>query len=200
MQVNTASHYGTVTLSNGTQIAPDQGYQLSEHTYIGPVQTFYPDQVRIGNIGDMLIGGIAGGVTHQAMAHAMQNLKTNGFSWGGLKGLGSAGLKGGAIGAGLSAVSSAIENIGARSKGLITTRDAVSNIATDSIGGLLSGTTASVSAGAGNLALSSLGLGGLPLTIGASVAGAIGGIGASKLFDITGLRNRVFHGIRDMIS
>ncbi len=181
------------------QTLPSHGIQLTEHAYIGPVETFYPDQVRIGLVGDMLAGGIIGGVLHQDMATAIDGLRS-GFSWGGLKNLGAVGLKAGAMGAGISAVSSAVQNISARSKGLITTRDAISNVGTDSVGGLLSGTTAGLAAGAGSLALRSFGVAGLPLTIGAAAAGAIGGVGASKLFDVTGLRDKVFRGIREMIS
>ena len=57
----------------------------------------------------------------------------------------------------------------------------------------MSGTTAGIGAGAATLALKSFGAGGLVLTIGAAAAGALGGLGGSKLYEATGLRQRVYN-------
>jgi len=157
------------------------------------------DEIKIGLIGDLLIGGFTAHQTGGRFADALQNLRTNGFSLGGLKSLGSASLQAGKISAGLSGAVSAVQNIGAVSKGLITTRDAIGNISADTVGGLLTGTTAGLGAGAATLALSSFGVAGLPLTIGAAAAGALGGLGGAKLYSAIGLRDRVFDAVQTLI-
>ena len=90
--------------------------------------------------------------------------------------------------------------IGAAASGKISAREAASNVTTDTVGGLLSGSTAGIGAGAATLALRSLGAGGLVLSIGAAAAGAIGGIGGSKLYEATGLRNRVFNAAKAFLG
>lgn len=168
--------------------------------WISPVRSFYPDEVRIGNVGELLIGGFVGNKHGDAFSDVISKFKTDGLKWGNIKALGSASLKAGGLAAGLSGAASAWQNIGAVSKGLITTRDAIGNVAADSVGGLMSGTSAGLGAGAASLALRSFGVAGLPLTIGAAAAGALGGLGGSKLFEVTGLRSRVFDAVRTLIS
>lgn len=159
-------------------------------------EAFGPEQVRIGPVGDLLIGGFVGNKFEGQFAEAIKNLKTNGITMPGLKGLGQASLKAGGLSAALSGAVSTFQNIGAVASGKISARNAVSNVATDSIGGLMAGTTAGIGAGAASLALSSLGVAGLPLTIGAAAAGALGGLGGAQLYEATGLRTRVFNAAR----
>lgn len=157
---------------------------------------FEPEQIRIGPVGDLLIGGFVGNKFEGQFAEAIKNLKTNGVTMPGLKGLGQASLKAGGLSAALSGAVSTFQNIGAVASGKISARNAVSNVASDSIGGLMAGTTAGIGAGAASLALSSLGVAGLPLTIGAAAAGALGGLGGAQLYEATGLRDRVFRAAR----
>lgn len=161
-----------------------------------PGDNFEPEQIRIGPVGDLLIGGFVGNKFEGQFAEAIKNLKTNGITMPGLKGLGQASLKAGGLSAALSGAVSTFQNIGAVASGKISARNAVSNVATDSVGGLMAGTTAGIGAGAASLALSSLGVAGLPLTIGAAAAGALGGLGGAQLYEATGLRDRVFKAAR----
>jgi hypothetical protein len=154
--------------------------------------TFVPEQIRTGPVGDLLIGGIVGNKFQTQFAEALQNLKTNGVTMPGLKGLGQASLKAGGLSAALSGAVSAFQNIGAVASGKISARNASSNVAADSIGGLMAGTTAGIGAGAASLALGSFGVAGLPLTIAAAAAGALGGLGGVQLYEASGLRDRVF--------
>jgi len=158
--------------------------------------SYIPEQIRTGPVGDLLIGGIVGHKYQGQFTEALQNLKTNGLTLAGLKGLGQASLKAGGLSAGITGAVSTFQNFAAVAGGKISARDAVSNITTDSVGGLLAGSTAGIGAGAASLALGSLGVTGLPLTIGAAVAGALGGLGGSQLYEASGLRDRVFRGAR----
>lgn len=177
----------------------------------GPVQAPLPgndncidgipaNQIRIGNVGELLIGGIAGHANHAQVADAIAKLKTNGMNIADLKTLGQASLKAGGLSAGISAAASAFVNIGAVAQGKISGKDAVSNVTTDTVGGLMAGTTAGLGAGAASLALRSFGAGGLVLSIGAAAAGAIAGLGGSKLYEATGLRQRVYNAAQGFMS
>lgn len=157
-----------------------------------PPRPDYAAQVRIGSVGDLLIGGIVGSKFNGGFADAIGKIRADGFSLDNLKGVGKLSLKAGGLSAGLSGAVSAFQNIKATVRGDISEREAFGNIGADTIGGLMTGTTAGLGAGAATLALRSFGLAGLPLTIGAAAAGALGGLGGSKLYEVTGLRNRVF--------
>lgn len=165
-----------------------------------PFDGISPEQVRVGHIGELLIGGIVGHTHNVAFADAIDKLRTNGMNMTDLKGLGQVSLKAGGLSAGITAAVSAVQNIGAAASGKISAREAASNVTTDTVGGLMSGTTAGLGAGAATLALRSMGAGGLVLSIGAAAAGAIGGIGGSKLYEITGLRNRVFNAAKAFLG
>lgn len=159
-----------------------------------------PENIQVGNVGQLLIGGIVGNRHHVEFADAIGNLKTNGFSLAGLKTLGSASLKAGGLSAGITAAVSSFQNIGAAFQGKISGKEAVSNVTSDTVGGMLTGTTAGIGAGAATLALRSFGVSGLALSIGAAAAGALGGLGGSKLYEATGLRNRVFKAAQAFLS
>lgn len=159
-----------------------------------------PDRVRIGNVGELLIGGIAGYQNHAQIADAIGKLKTNGMNAADLKTLGQASLKAGGLSAGISAAASAFVNIGAAVQGKISGKEAVGNVTTDTVGGLLAGTTAGLGAGAASLALRSFGAGGLVLSIGAAAAGAIGGLVGNRLYDASGLRGRVYNAAQGFMA
>lgn len=158
------------------------------------------DQIKIGSVGDLLIGGMVGQKFHGDFADAIGKIRSDGFSLDNLKGLGKLSLKAGGLSAGISGAVSAFQNISASVRGEITGRDAIGNVGADTVGGLMSGTTAGLGAGAATLALRSLGVAGLPLTIGAVAAGALGGLGGAKLYDVSGLRDRVFNAVSAFLS
>lgn len=161
---------------------------------------FRAQDVKIGHVGELLIGGITGVKHNAAFADALQKFKTDGFSMDNLKGLGKVSLKAGALSAGITGAVSAFENVRAAASGKITGKEAISNVTADSIGGMLSGTTAGIGAGAATMALRSFGVAGLPLTIGAAVAGALGGLGGSRLYEATGLKDRFFRATHEFFS
>ncbi len=169
-------------------------------TYVDDLQRDEARQIKIGHVGELLIGGITG-VKHGAIfADALQKFKTEGFSMGNLKGLGMASLKAGGLSAGITGAISAVQNIGGVASGKISAKWAISNVAADSVGGMVSGTTAGIGAGAATLALRSFGIAGLPLTIGAAVAGAVGGMGGSRLYEATGLKERFARATHEFFS
>lgn len=159
-----------------------------------------PEQVRIGNVGELLIGGISGYQNHAQIADAIDKLRTNGMNLADAKALGQASLKAGGLSAGISAAASAFQNISAVAQGKLSGKDAVSNVTTDTVGGLMAGTTAGLGAGAASLALKSIGAGGLVLSIGAAAAGALGGLLGNRLYDGSGLRNRVYNAAQGFMA
>jgi hypothetical protein len=180
---------------------PVDNYHPGHHADHDGVDGIPPDQIRIGNVGELLVGGITGYANHAPIADALAKLKTDGFkNLADYKALGQASLKAGALSAGITAGVSAFQNIVAAAQGKIDGKDAVSNVTTDTVGGLLAGTTAGLGAGAASLALRSLGAGGLVLSIGASVAGALGGLAGNRLYDATGLRQRVFNSAQAFLN
>lgn len=158
-----------------------------------PFDGISPQNIRVGNVGELLIGGMVGHKYNAQFADAIGQLKTNGFNMVGLKALGQASLKAGGFSAGITAAVSAFQNIGAAAQGKIAGKEAISNVASDTVGGLMSGTTAGIGAGAATLALKSFGASGLVLSIGAAAVGALGGLGGSKLYEASGLRQRVYN-------
>ncbi len=165
-----------------------------------PFDGIPPNQVRVGNVGELLIGGIVGHTHHQAFADAIDKLRSNGLNLTDLKGLGQASLKAGGLSAGITAAVSAVQNISAAASGKISVKEATSNVTSDTVGGMLSGSTAGIGAGAATLALRSMGAGGIVLSIGAAAAGAVGGIAGSKLYEASGLRERVFNAAKAFLS
>lgn len=160
-----------------------------------PMPIGSPEQGKVGMVGKILSGGMAGGVTYQQTGEALKAIKA-GQTGPGFKTLGFSMLKAGGIGAGVSGVISIAKNLSLVSKGMQTNADAGGNIAADTVGGLLAGATGGLTAGAAGLALSAMGVAGLPLTIGAVAAGALGAVGADMLFQTTGARDNFAMSIR----
>lgn len=160
-----------------------------------PMPIGTPEQGKVGMVGKILAGGIAGGVTYQQTGDAFKAIKA-GQTGPGFKTLGISMLKAGGIGAGVSGVISIAKNLSLVSKGMQTNADAGGNIAADTVGGLLAGATGGLTAGAAGLALSAMGVAGLPLTIGAVAAGALGAVGADMIFQTSGARDNFAMSIR----
>ncbi len=154
---------------------------------------------KVGIIGNMLAGGVAGAMTHQSASEAIKTIKA-GQTGAGFKALGMSSLKAGGIGAAVTGVISAAKNISLVSKGMQTSADAGGNIAADTVGGLLAGATGGIAAGAAGLALSGMGAAGIGLTIGAAVAGAVGATGASLLYQMSGARDGLANSLRSMFG
>lgn len=146
-----------------------------------------------GIVGSLLAGGVGAAVTHKAATKAMQDMKLG--TPGAGKALGMTTLKAGGIGALVGGVTSAVKNFSDSSKGLITTQQAVGNTVADTVGGLLAGSTAGITGGLAGLALSGMGVAGLGLTIGATIAGAAGGAIAHVAFNGTGARDGLANAI-----
>lgn len=155
------------------------------------------EEGKVGVIGNMFAGALAGGITHKETADAIGAIK----SGAGMKALGMSTLKAGGIGAAVTGVISAAKNISLVSKGMQTSADAAGNIGADTVGGLLVGATGGLAAGAASMALAkAVPGGGLMLTIGAAVAGAVGGTGAGLAYNMSGLRDGLANGIRSMFG
>jgi len=167
-----------------------------------PVYPVYPpspvgmlDQGKVGLITSMLSGATAGALTHKAAAEGIRGIKAG--TPGAGKALGMTSLKAGGIGAAVSGIVSAAKNMSLVSQGMQTSADAAGNISADTIGGLLAGATGGIAAGAASMALSSaIPGGGLMLTIGTAVAGAIGASGAHLAYHGTGIRDGIANAIK----
>lgn len=152
---------------------------------------------KVGMIGNMLAGGIAGGVTGKGIGESMKAMQ----SGGGFKAVGMGALKAGGIGAAVTGVISAAKNMSLVSKGMQTSSDAAGNIGADTIGGLLAGAGGGLAAGAASMALANaIPGGGLALTIGTAVAGALGATGVHLAYSATGIRDGIANGIRSMFG
>lgn len=91
------------------------------------------------------------------------------------------GLKGAGLSALVSAGVSAVTNGVGVVSGKTDSQTAFNNVVGDTISGAVGGFTGVTAAGAGNLLLSSMGMAGIPLTIGTVAFGAVGGILGGKL-------------------
>lgn len=151
-----------------------------------------PGRGKIGMIGSILSGGVAGIMTHKQTAEAYKTFKTVGAG-AGMKALGLSSLKAGGIGAAVSGVASAAKNLMMSSRGEQTGKQAGANIAADTVGGLLAGASGGLAAGAASLALGSAG--GILGTIGIVAAGALGAVGANLLYEKTGVRDKLYNAI-----
>lgn len=99
----------------------------------------------------------------------------------GIKNLMGVGVKGAGlsamVAAGVSAVTNGIEVVQGKQSG----QTAVQNVITDSMSGAIGGFGAVTAAGAGSLLLKSMGMAGLPLTIGTVAMGAAASVGMGTL-------------------
>lgn len=163
-----------------------------------PMPVGFNEEGKMGVIGNMLAGGVAGAVTHKQAAESITAIK--GGQAGAWKSLGMTSLKAGAIGAGVTGVISIAKNMNLVSKGLQSSADAAGNITADTVGGLLAGASGGVAAGAAGLALSGMGVAGLGLTVGAVAAGAVGAAASNLLFKGVGIRDGIANGVRNMMG
>lgn len=168
-----------------------------------PVYPAHPvgslNEGKAGLISHMLAGGAAGAVTHKSTADAIRSIKAG--TPGGVKALGMSSLKAGGIGAAITGVVSAAKNMSLVSKGMQSSADAAGNITADTVGGLLAGVGGGLAAGAASMALSSMVPGGgLALTIGTAVAGALGATGAHLAYSGSGLRDGLANAARGLFG
>lgn len=141
-------------------------------------------------VSGLLSGGITGGMMHNQVSDAFKSFKSQGMG-AGFKNLGMATLKSAGIGGLVSGLISGVQNGAAAARGEMSKADAGGNVAADTIGGLLGGAGAGISAGLGSLALRSFGLAGIPLTVAAAAAGALGSVGVNYLYNSSGLRDNL---------
>ena len=141
-------------------------------------------------ISSILSGGITGGMMHNQTSDAFKSFKSQGMG-AGFKNLGMATLKSAGIGGLVSGLISGVQNGAAAARGEMSKADAGGNVAADTVGGLLGGAGAGISAGLGSLALRSFGLAGIPLTVAAAAAGALGSVGVNYLYNSSGLRDNL---------
>ena len=109
-------------------------------------------------------------ITAGGFMTGMKNVAITGFKGAGLSAL---------VGAGVSAVANGV----GVATGKVDSSQAVSNVVGDTITSAVGGLGAVTLAGLGNMALGSMGVAGLPLTIVTVGLGAAGGVGASFLKD-----------------
>ena len=170
-----------------------------------PVYPVYPpmpigslQEGKVGIVGSMLAGGTAGAITGKGIGEAIKAMQAG---TGSFKAVGMGALKAGGIGAAVTGVISAAKNMSLTSKGMQSSADAGGNIAADTIGGLLSGATGGLAAGAASMALANaIPGGGLALTIGTVVAGALGATGAHLAYNATGLRDGIANKLRGLFG
>lgn len=182
---------------------------FTEDQYQPPVYPVYPvyppspmnslQEGKVGLVTSLLSGGTAGALTYKQAANAIEGIKAGAPGAG--KALGMVGLKAGGIGAALTGVVSAAKNMSLVSQGLQTSADAAGNISADTIGGLLTGATGGLTAGFASKALASMVPGGgIALTIGSAVAGAIGATGVHLLYNGTGIRDGIANAVKGMFG
>lgn len=176
-----------------------QPYPYPTYPVYPPMPVGLLQEGKVGIVGSMLAGGTAGALTHKSMAEAIKGIKAGAPGAG--KALGMGALKAGGIGAAVTGVISAAKNMNLVSKGMQSGADAAGNITADTVGGLLSGATGGLAAGAASMALSNaIPGGGLMLTIGTAVAGALGATGAHLAYNATGLRDGVANMVRGVFG
>ncbi|MEZ0368484.1 MAG: hypothetical protein ACAI44_05275 [Candidatus Sericytochromatia bacterium] len=142
---------------------------------------------KAGLVGSLLAGGVAGGVMGARTADALRSFKTDGFG-AGMKNLGMSSLKSGLIGAGIMGLVSGVKNMAAASRNEITKGQAGGNVVADSVGGILAGSSAGLSAGLISMAFKG---GGVLGTVAAVAAGALGATGVNMLYEGSGLRDKI---------
>ena len=162
----------------------------------------------IGTIGSALGGGIAGAWQGKKLAETIKPPKNSDIATEGLsaktistgKTMLTSGLKAGGVGAAVSGLFSGIQNFMRLSKNEISGAEATGNIVADTsvgffsgVGGLATGTMAAMAMGA-------MGLGSLPVTIGAAALGLVGAVGVDFLFKKTGMKQSIANGVRGMVG
>jgi hypothetical protein len=166
-------------------------YQTTPY-YPAPAPATFGGESKMGLVGSLVAGGAAAGFTHTQTANALRSFKFDGFA-AGMKNLGMAGLKAGAIGAAVTGVFSGVRNFAAANRGEMTKADAGGQTAADTVGGLLAGTGAGLAGGIASMALGKFGLVG---TIGAVAVGALGAVGVNKLYEASGVRDGIASSMR----
>jgi hypothetical protein len=121
-----------------------------------------------------------GNLMGNQMKEVYQSFKTGGptgteGALNGLRSLSMTGLRGAGLAGLISAGSSVIANGLGVVKGKTDSQTAISNVISDTFSGSIGGLGAVTIGGAGNLALASMGVAGLPLTIATVALGAAGG-------------------------
>lgn len=155
-----------------------------------------PPELCFGPRDQFLLGRIAGGMLQPKLTEALDNLKTAGLKARSFKSLGLSSLRSGAMGAGLSAVYAGIHRGSAYLRGEITREVALGDVAADAAGGFCTGTASGLGSGASSLLFRSLGVAGIPLSLGSATVGAMSGIGMAQFYDWMGLRQRVSHSVQ----
>lgn len=152
----------------------------------------FNDSDAFGNDGfssvtSLLAGGAGGGFASYKLGAKMgtdiKGMFGNGFQgfMGGLKNTALTGLKGMGLSALVGAGVSAVGNGVGVAMGKVDSSEAVSNVVGDTITSAVGGLGAVTAGGLGNMLLSKVGVGGIPLTIATVTLGAVGGVAASFL-------------------
>jgi hypothetical protein len=136
------------------------------------------------SIGSMVANAAGGGfAAHKLGAQMGQNMKAifgKTFTTG-LKNSAATGLKGAGLSALVSAGISVVSNGVGIATGKTDGNTAVNNVIKDTLGGAVGGLGAVTFGGLGNLAMGSLGLAGVPLTVATVALGAVGGVLGGQL-------------------
>lgn len=166
---------------------------VAKHT--GQVSAFDPDQLCFGPLRELLLSRIAGGLGQPRMADAFDNLKTSGLKAHSLKSFAAAGARAGGIGAALATVYSGIHCGSDVLKGKISPAQAVGQVGAEAMGGFWVGSAAGIGSGLTMWGLRSLGVAGIPLSLGTATVGAVSGWGASQAYQQSGLRSALTQGL-----
>lgn len=136
---------------------------------------------------------VKSGITSGDFSHVVRSLGT------GIKEAGGIALKSAGISAAVSAGTAVVSNVFEMMAGRQTAKESIANVTADTVGGLLTGVSASTFAGLTTLGLSFAGVTGLPVTILGVASGAVGSLLIDKLYKASGmftmLKNRVSRAI-----
>jgi hypothetical protein len=150
-----------------------------------------PPELCFGAVDSLLISRVAASMSQPSFVEALDNLRTSDLRFAGFKSLGTASFKAGMIGASLSAAYASIHHFGAARRGQISQQTATSRVITDSVGGFGAGAASGLGTGMATVAFRSLGVAGIPLSLGSATLGAISGLGATLAYEASGLRQHV---------
>lgn len=150
-----------------------------------------PPELCFGNVDRLLLGRVAAGMAQPSLVKLLDSLSTENMNPAGLAQLGAGSLRAGLMSATFSGLYASIHRFSAVHKGQVSLQQAGIQILTDTLGGFGAGAVAGLGVGVSTLTLRSLGVGGLPLALGAAAVGAVSGLGATQYYHHSGWRERV---------
>ncbi|MBF2052664.1 MAG: hypothetical protein IGS03_04265 [Candidatus Sericytochromatia bacterium] len=173
---------------------------LRPPTRPGSATELLPPELCFGNVDKLLLGRVAAGMAQPSLVKLLDSLSTENLNPAGLAQLGAGSLRAGLMSATFSGLYASIHRFSAVHKGQVSLQQVSTQVLTDTLGGFGAGAVAGLGVGVSTLALRSLGVGGLPLALGAAAVGAVSGLGATQYYHQSGWRERVAQTLADRIE